>query len=157
MIRKNSKRGFTLVEILLVVILLGILATVVMALFRPVTQDSRKAAISETLGRLRAQIQLYTLQHDDASPDMSGNWYALTTRTTDSQGNNRGPYLPSVPRNALNGFSTVAVVATDPVFGDAVAGSGIGFVYNPNNGFIWATNTTGDKVYNEGNPDDPNN
>lgn len=157
MLRKHNKHGFTLVEILIVVILLGILASVVLAMFRPATTDARQAALSENLGTLRAQIQLYTLQHDDTSPDLSTTWDPLIAQTTDRGGNARGPYLPSIPRNPLNNNTGIAVVATDPAFGDAVSQAGAGYVYNPNNGFIWGTNTAGDKVYNEGNPQDPNN
>ncbi|MCY2953218.1 MAG: type II secretion system protein [Planctomycetota bacterium] len=157
MLRKHSKHGFTLVEILIVVILLGILASVVLAMFRPATTDARRAALSENLGILRAQIQLYTLQHDDTSPDLSTTWDPLIAQTADRGGNARGPYLPSIPRNPLNNNTDIAIVATDPAFGDAVSQAGVGYVYNPNNGFIWGTNTAGDKVYNEGNPQDPNN
>jgi general secretion pathway protein G len=163
MLRKHSKHGFTLVEILIVVILLGILASVVLAMFRPATTDARQAALSENLGTLRAQIQLYTLQHDDTSPDLSTTnslpliWDPLIAQTTDRGGNARGPYLPSIPRNPLNNYTDIAIVLTDPAFGAAVVGAGVGYVYNPNNGFIWGTNTAGDKVYNEGNPQDPNN
>ncbi len=157
MMHKHSKRAFTLIEILIVVILLGILASVVIAMFRPATTDARQAALSENLGILRAQIQLYTLQHNDQTPDLSANWDALITTTTDLMGNPRGPYLPSIPRNPLNNNYGIAIVATDPAFGDPVNGNGIGYVYNPNNGFIWGTNTAGDRVYNEGNPQDANN
>ena len=158
MVRKNPQRGFTLVEVLIVVTLLGILASVVIATFKPATQDARKASLSETLGTLRAQIQLYTLQHDDQTPDLNGvNWDPLVTQTVDASGAQRGPYLPSVPRNSLNNNFAISVVAADPAFGSPVADAGIGFVYNPNNGFIWATNTAGNKIYNEGDPQDPNN
>jgi prepilin-type N-terminal cleavage/methylation domain-containing protein len=102
MLGKHNKHGFTLVEILIVVILLGILASVVLAMFRPATTDARQAALSENLGILRAQIQLYTLQHNDTSPDLSTTWDPLIAKTTDRGGNARGPYLPSIPRNPLN-------------------------------------------------------
>jgi hypothetical protein len=43
------------------------------------------------------------------------------------------------------------------VSGATVAGSNLGFVYNSVNGKMWATNSTGDKIFNEIDPSDPNN
>jgi len=158
MLHRKCSRGFTLVEILIVVVLLGVLASVVIACFNPASTDARRAALSQQLGTLRGQIQLYALQHTEQMPNLTGtDWDPLVAQTTDIAGTVRGPYLPSIPRNPLNEFSGIAVVAADPSFGDAVAGESIGFIYNFNNGFIWGTNKAGDRVYNEGFPQDPNN
>lgn len=158
MSKRNGQSGFTLIEILIVVIILGILAAIVMPMFAHATSDAKRAALSDQLHGIRVQIQLYTLQHGDTRPDLTAaNWDALTTVTTSPDGKNCGPYLPTVPRNPLNQFSDVAVVAADPTWGDAVSGANIGFVYNPNSGVIWGTNTAGNKVYNEADPNDPNN
>ena len=154
---RKSVRGFTLVEILIVVIILAILAVIVIPQFANASGAARRAALSDQLQTLRVQIQLFTLQHGDTKPAITGaDWTPLTTLTV-YKGENRGPYLPSIPRNTLNGFSDIAVVAAEPTFGAAVAGANIGFVYFPTNGSIYATNTAGDKVYNEANPDDPAN
>jgi general secretion pathway protein G len=153
----RKQRGFTLVEILIVVIILGILAAIVVPMFAHATVDAKHAALSDQLHGLRVQVQLYTLQHGDTRPALSGsNWDDLVTGTT-YNGRACGPYLPSVPKNPLNNFSDVAVLAADANWGDAVAGANIGFVYNPNDGVIWGTSTDGTKVYNEADPNDPNN
>jgi hypothetical protein len=59
--------------------------------------------------------------------------------------------------NPLNGYTDVLAVTADQAGGDAVATANVGFVYNTNNGKLWATNTAGNKVYNEINPADPAN
>ncbi|MGE5612223.1 MAG: type II secretion system protein [Bacillota bacterium] len=157
MLKRQSRSGFTLVEILIVVVLLGILASVVMSQVGGTTITTRKAALSDQLHGLRTQIQMYTVQHE-TTPNISGsNWDDLLNQTHDPKGNLRGPYLHSIPQNTLNTFSNIAVVATDPKFGDPVVGDKIGYIYNVNNGFIWGTNSTGTKVFNEAEPDDPNN
>ena len=154
-IRKNP--AFTLVEILIVVIILGILAAIVIPRFANASADTRRAALASQLNTLRAQIQLYTIEHGDQRPsNLAVNWNELTTITVHN-GTNRGPYLPSVPVNPVNGFTGVAVVAADPTWGDPVAGANIGFVYNSANGFMYGTSKSGTKVYNEANPKDPNN
>jgi general secretion pathway protein G len=154
----NRRKAFTLVEILIVVIILGILAAIVVPRFAGASKEARRAALSQQLNSIRVQIQLYTIEHgDNRPPNLAGNnWTDLTTQTV-FNGTNRGPYLPSIPVNTLNGFTNIAVVNTDPRFGDPVAGANIGFVYNTINGFMYGTNTAGDKVYNEANASDPNN
>jgi prepilin-type N-terminal cleavage/methylation domain-containing protein len=157
MLKRESRSGFTLVEILIVVVLLGILGSIVLAQFGGTTLTTRKAALSDQLHGLRTQIQMYAVQHE-TTPTLNGaNWDDMINQTADLKGQPRGPYLHAIPQNILNKFSNVAVVGTDPKFGDPVDGANIGFVYNSNNGFIWGTNSTGTKVYNEADPDDPNN
>lgn len=157
MSNKQARSGFTLVEILIVVVLLGILASVVMSQVGGTTASTRRAALSDQLHGLRTQIQMYTVQHERA-PDLDGsNWDDLINQTADPKGHMRGPYLHRIPQNILNRFSNIAVVASDPRFGDPVVGDQIGFVYNVNNGFIWGTNSTGTRVFNESDLDDPNN
>ena len=155
--RRTSRRGFTLVEILLVVIILGVLAAIVLPQFTVASDDARLNTLGDQLRTLREQVQLYKIQHGDTAPPLTAtNWDAMTQKTN-YQGNDQGPYLQSKPRNAINNFSNIAIVAADVQAGDAVTGTEIGFVYNPSNGAIWATNRAGNAVYNERDPKDPNN
>ena len=153
------RRGaaFTLVEILIVVIILGILASIVIPHFANASDQAKKSSLGSTLQSLRSQVELYMLQHGDTAPDLTGSdWSPLTEQSVYS-GKTLGPYLTFAPANPLNGNTDVLVVGTEQVGGDDVSGTKIGFVYNVNNGKIWATNRAGDKIYNETNPDDPNN
>ena len=61
----RAPRGFTLVEILIVVIILGILAAIVIPQFTNASQNARESSLQSTLQTLRSQIQLYKLQHGD--------------------------------------------------------------------------------------------
>jgi prepilin-type N-terminal cleavage/methylation domain-containing protein len=159
--RNIHHRGFTLVEILIVVIILGVLAGIVIPLFANATTDARRAALSDQLHTVRVQIQLYTLQHGDTRPVLTGsNWDPLITQTFyPTPLIPCGPYLPSIPRNTLNGYTDIVVVNTDPAWSANVAalGTNIGFVYNPIDGVIWGTNTNGTLVYDEANPNNPKN
>ena len=154
---KQNRRGFTLVEILIVVVILGILAAIVLPKFANASGDAKRNSLTSSLQALRGQIELYMLQHGDTAPAIAGmDWTPLTQQSTYS-GQTTGPYLTVDPINQLNGYTSVLVVSADQIGGDAVATASTGFVYNSTNGKLWATNTAGDKVFNEVNPNDPNN
>ncbi len=106
-IRKS--RGFTLIEILIVVIILGILAAIVIPQFSSASNDARKSNVQTTVQTLRSQIALYKLQHQDALPDLVTNWNQITMKT-DVAGSTTpavgvqtfGPYMQDTPVNSLN-------------------------------------------------------
>ena len=144
--RLSRKSGFTLVEILIVVIILGILAAIVIPQFTNASTSARANSCISQLQTLRSQIQLFKLQHDDALPDLVTNqWNQLlsttnVTGTVDSSANGiYGPYLQTIPANPLNTFNTVA----------AAPGAGVGWVYTLATGAIEATNQTPTLVFNE--------
>src|SRR5712671_4886536 len=147
----NRKSGFTLVEILIVVIILGILAAIVIPQFTSASTDARKASLVSQLQTLRSQIQLFKLQHNDVLPDLVANQWAQMTSKTNLLGvvdttatGLYGPYLESQPINPLNGNNTVALAA----------GTGVGWIYSnvttgATPGIIFATNQTDTKVFDE--------
>ena len=139
--KRTNKSGFTLVEILIVVIILGILAAIVIPQFTNASQDARRSSLASQLQTLRSQIELYKLQHKDLLPNIVGgvdtpgsedysNWDLLTTRTdadgvASSATDAFGPYMQAPPKNPLNGLAAVANGD-----GTAAAGSAVGFVYD---------------------------
>lgn len=62
---KSSHKGFTLVELLIVVIILAILAAIVVPQFAASTNDARSSAADTNLANLRAAIDLYFQQHGE--------------------------------------------------------------------------------------------
>ena len=58
----NSK-GFTLVELLIVVIILAILAAIIVPQFSAATDDANQSAFDSNVANLRAAIDLYRQQH----------------------------------------------------------------------------------------------
>jgi len=65
---KTLQRGFTLVELLIVVIILAILAAILVLQFASSTDDARGSAADSTLANLRASLDLYYQQHDSTYP-----------------------------------------------------------------------------------------
>src|SRR5947209_17203391 len=113
-------RGFTLIEILIVVIILGIISAIVIPQFSNASHQSREVTLRDCLRYLRQQTAIYKAQHRDVPPGYpSGD----TTQTpdqasflsqminyTDEHGNvvlpsapaTFGPYLSQMPGNPLN-------------------------------------------------------
>jgi general secretion pathway protein G len=139
---KRNSRGFTLVEILIVVIILGILAAIVIPQFTNASSEARSNSVASTLQTLRGQIELFKIQHGDLAPGdvgglsvvLMGRTNPADTTTTNATGT-LGPYVQAFPVNPVNGWSTVA----------AAGAANVGWVYAVNGGqyTIQATDTTG--------------
>lgn len=151
---RSLKKGFTLVEILIVVIILGILAAIVIPQFTSASDDARKNSLTSQVQTLRSQIELYKLQHTSDASELFATttsdvtqWEELTNKTTtagvvDNAAGTFGPYLQTLPVNGLNGFSkvVVATVADETTYNPA---DDAGFIYDDNTGKFWATNKAG--------------
>ena len=159
-IRKyRSTRGFTLVEILIVVIILGILAAIVIPQFTNASQDARKNSLTSQLQTIRSQVELYKLQHQDKLPNVvsatGANWNLLTQKTdvygAVSATGSFGPYLQADPVNPLNNQKGV-IQGTGAA---APTGATTGWVYDygtagNGTGKFWATGTVTTMYFDEG-------
>lgn len=123
MVRRTMKKGFTLVEILIVVIILGILAAIVIPQFTNASTDARKANMASQLQTMKSQIALYKLQHNDAVPsDTSATFWNQLTQYTDIAGAASatntagtvwyGPYMPEKAVNPITNASDVVAVGS---------------------------------------------
>ena len=64
----KRNRGFTLVEILIVVVILGILAAIVIPQFSQASSDANLSSLKSNLQTIRSQIELFKIQHLDVPP-----------------------------------------------------------------------------------------
>lgn len=95
------RTAFTLVELLIVVIILGILAAVVIPQFSDASTDARFSSLQTNLQTIRGQLELYKLQHSGNYPTLT-NFVAQMTAQTNAAGaagTDYGPYLQRVPNN----------------------------------------------------------
>ena len=67
----KAKKGFTLVEILIVVVILGILAAIVIPQFTDASTEAKISSMRSDLQMMRSQIELYKVQHNDDLPSDS--------------------------------------------------------------------------------------
>jgi general secretion pathway protein G len=158
----KKKSGFTLVEILIVVIILGILAAIVIPQFTGASQEARASSLVSQLQTLRSQILLYKMQHADTLPNLLGgsgtldstttHWDALTTKTVAADGRTYGPYMQAPPKNPLNNLTNVVDGVHDAAAPKDVATCGFLYDYagGLGSGRIWGTgDTAGIKIYAE--------
>jgi general secretion pathway protein G len=118
--RTRVRNAFTLVEILIVVVILGILAAIVVPQFTNATQDAQGGNIQAQLDTLNNQIELYRAR-TNAYPGAGGtlvgyDWMSMINPVAGVPGT--GGYLKSQPKNPYNQSITIAasgasVPATD--------------------------------------------
>jgi general secretion pathway protein G len=126
--RSAKQAGFTLVELLIVVIILGILAAIVLPQFASTTDDAKTAALDTDLSGLRSAIELYYQQHgaypsaatDGTGANTPAAFTSQLTKYSSAAGlvsNTKdttfkfGPYLKKgIPTEPISGSATVEIV-----------------------------------------------
>ncbi|MGQ0552539.1 MAG: type II secretion system protein [Planctomycetota bacterium] len=140
----STTSGFTLVELLIVVIILGILAAVVIPQFKNAATEAKESSLRADLATLRQAISLYRVQHNETYPGQGG-WSEFVTQLTGgtnadgTAGTKYGPYLRTAfPTNPMSQTSDGLVVTTMP----GSASGSEAWIYSKDTGEIRA-NTAG--------------
>jgi general secretion pathway protein G len=129
--KMKAKHGFTLVEILIVVVILGILAAIVIPQFTDAATESKESSLRSDLQTIRSQIELYKIQHNDDLPTAGGLTFEVAmTGYTDQYGAAStqgavgafGPYLQTIPVNPFT--------AGNGVNGASASGSPQGWTFD---------------------------
>jgi prepilin-type N-terminal cleavage/methylation domain-containing protein len=155
-------KAFTLVEILIVVVLLGVLAAIVIPAVANSGTLARGSTLVTNLKLLRRFVLVYTSHHQEVAPGYpNGDTTAAPTYpvfrdqamlSSNMQGQTAprgtpgfpfGPYLSKIPANPFNGLDTVEVLANGQNF-PAVADDSHGWVYKPATREIRPDNTGAD-------------
>src|SRR5678816_1074958 len=76
----GGRPGFTMIEMLIVVVILGILATIVIPQFSNASMNAKENTLKDELRYLRTQIVVYKAQHHDVPPGyQNGDRHASPT------------------------------------------------------------------------------
>jgi general secretion pathway protein G len=142
----KAKSGFTLVEILIVVVILGILAAIVIPQFTNASTEAKTNSLMSNLQTARSQIQLYKVQHNDDLPGAASDttFVEAMTGTTNisgsKTGSDYGPYLQQIPKNPFNDKATVDIDGT-------VGDNNAGWEFNSTSGAFQADDTAAHAAY----------
>lgn len=120
--RNQVRKAFTLVEILIVVVILGILAAIVIPQFTNASQDAQRGNAVTQMQSLRNQIELFRVRNGGRNPVLDGVGnaaFADLTATTNSFGNPQDQYLRAPASNPRNNRTDVVLSANT---GDALRG-----------------------------------
>lgn len=114
--------GFTLVELIIVVSVLGILASLVIPKFTDASVRAQVAATQDQLRTVRTVLERYKLDHGDNYPAIGDLWGVMTSKTdydgTLNAAGDFGAYMKSAPDNPFTNSTTVAAFGE----GDATDG-----------------------------------
>ena len=129
----RRSKAFTLVEILIVVVILGILAAIVVPQFTRASEDAQTGNVVTQLQTIRSQIELFRVRNNGAFPGLAEGATTAPFGWDPMIGPN---FMRAAPVNPRTGTATIVAGTAAPT--DAVAAGDAGWVYNDATGEIWA-------------------
>ncbi|MEW5993646.1 MAG: prepilin-type N-terminal cleavage/methylation domain-containing protein [Candidatus Zixiibacteriota bacterium] len=133
-----NERGFTLIELVIIIVILGILAAVAIPKYQDISAEAKEAAARGALGALRSGITIYYA--NQAITTGTATWPPIDSlRTT-------GVVMEqSIPQNPYQSDSNAPDSIVTGVTKGTIVGTRGGWAYLASTGEIWLnTNTIGE-------------
>ena len=119
---RNIKKGFTLVELLIVIIIIAVLAAIAIPKFSNSSQRSKESSLRANLKLVRSAIDLFRADTGAYPASFAGLTASTTSGLNTTAGactfpaaDWRGPYLQSVPNDPVSGVAMTYGTATNNV------------------------------------------
>lgn len=147
-----ARKGFTLVELMIVVSILGIMGAIAFPQYQDSAAQAREAAAKSTLATLRSQAQLYKVQHNGisigyvgtiAAPVSMFEWQIIGTSAAGGSSSSAkipsatypyGPYLSELPENPFNSKRTIKLIAASVTDFATAVDANYGWLYQKETG-----------------------
>lgn len=173
MTKLKNRKGFTLIEILIVIIVLGILAMIIVPQITVSTDDAKISTVQSDLSAIRSAIEIYYAQHGNKYPGMTNSadgadndvvataqtsMVAQLTQYTNSSGKVQttkdttfkfGPYIKggALPDNPFNDLATVVCDNTKDITLSRTATTAAGWKFHFNTGVFYADDNATHAAY----------
>lgn len=131
---RNFQSGFTLIELMIVVAIIGILAAVAIPKFAQMIERAKEGATKSNLGAIRSAVSIYYGKNEGTQPtDISAS--SAFIGTADSNYMQELPKATATPLGNTNAVSAVSAVPTT---------AGSGWAFSSVSGEVWANSTLTD-------------
>ena len=126
------KRGFSLIELMIVVAVLGILAAIAVPQFQEHAAQAKEAVAKDSLRILRSAIELYTARHSGVPPGYKNDNPQTPPDGSDfcQQLVTEGHYISEMPQNPFNKREDIRMIGNSEIFPQNPTGQ-FGWVYQP--------------------------
>jgi prepilin-type N-terminal cleavage/methylation domain-containing protein len=121
-----KQKGFTLIELMIVVAIIGILAAVGIPRFAQMIEVSREGATKGNLSALRSAVSIYYSEKEGVWPSDLSNFTSYMA------------VIPPARAKPLGDSAVISVVSSTP------SSAGIGWAYLQNGGLLWANSIATD-------------
>lgn len=134
-----NRGGFTLIELVIIIVVLGILAAVAIPKYQNITGETKEAACRASLGGLRSGITIYYANQIVTT--------GTATWPSAAQLSAVGTVMAqAIPKNPYQSVADSAAMIAIGASRGTLTGTAHGWAYDTANGDVWAnTNTAGEK------------
>ena len=131
------RKGFSLVELVIVACIIGILAALVVPLVQGQATDAKTAAAKDNLRILRSTIGLYAANNGGIPPGYEDNRRSGAVDETFFRDQTVvfANYMRRIPENPFNNLDTILMVGNGQTFPSEATGD-YGWVYQPSTQII---------------------
>jgi prepilin-type N-terminal cleavage/methylation domain-containing protein len=136
----RSKKGFTLVELLIVIVILGILAAIVIARFAGATKESKESNLKGNLRTMRSSLETYKANSKSNSypPTLDDLWKGTAADVDSKTFLERIPIDPFYRANAVTVVPAIFSPIDAATERDSKIGGGGGWAYDSQTGRVCA-------------------